>query len=615
MRPTLPVTAALLLTVASLAAAQTWDSSGNALLKGTWCFRQVVWQVGDSSGNLNREISISGNINFDGISTYTLTNLHTADTASPPVNASTSGTFSIAASGYGFLSSPLFSGDQINGLVAQGIFIGSSTENHTGYHDLFIAAQLGTPVFQGSYTLADLDFPTASIFDARDSLLQLNPDGTANANGYVTATGLAPLSQYFSGLTYSVTNGVGAIDFGGALAPSNLISGPKALYFSPDGNFVFGGSLTGWDLIVGVRAATTLPKFSGLYYQAGLDEDNSQVQPATAQHPASGSATLDTYYGALNALPGGQLLGHRRVLTGSTASPAHSTYAASYSINSTGTDDSSDQEHFFFGAGGSIRIGLGNNPLLGISVALHAPALTGSAPFIDPTQITNAASSAPFTAGIAPGELITLYGTGLATQTQYDPTFPTLLAGVQVTVNNRPARLIFVSPTQISALVPFATAESIASILVMSNKAASNTVTTFVNRTAPGVYTVPSGGLGYAAALHGDYSLVTPASPAQPGEVIQVFVTGLGAVSPAVGDAAPGPVNPFSSAVNAITASIGGQPATVQFDGLAPQLSGLYQVNVQVPAGLSDGSVYLSLGGPDSTTAESLLPVASAASQ
>jgi uncharacterized protein (TIGR03437 family) len=86
-------------------------------------------------------------------------------------------------------------------------------------------------------------------------------------------------------------------------------------------------------------------------------------------------------------------------------------------------------------------------------------------------------------------------------------------------------------------------------------------------------------------------------------------------VSPAVGDAAPGPVNPFSSAVNAITASIGGQPATVQFDGLAPQLSGLYQVNVQVPAGLSDGSVYLSLGGPDSTTAESLLPVASAASQ
>src|SRR5215472_8843808 len=229
------VPAALLLTMASLAAAQTWDSTGNALLKGAWCFRQVVWQVGDSSGNLSREISLSGNINFDGTGKYTLTNLHTADTASPPVSASTNGTFSIAASGYGSLSSPLFSGDQVNGLVAQGIFVGSSTENHTGYHDLFIAAQLGTPVFQGSYTLADLDFPTASIFDARDSLLQLNPDGTANASGYVTATGLAPLNQYFSGLAYSVTNGVGAVDFGGSLSPANLVAGPKALYFSPDG--------------------------------------------------------------------------------------------------------------------------------------------------------------------------------------------------------------------------------------------------------------------------------------------------------------------------------------------------------------------------------------------
>jgi uncharacterized protein (TIGR03437 family) len=608
------VPAALLLTLwgASLAAAQTWDSAGNALLKGTWCFRQVVWQVADSSGNLSRAIALSGNITFDGSGTYTLTNLHTADTASPPVSAPPNGTFSIAAGGYGFLSSPLFPGDQVYGLVAQGIFIGSSTENHTGYHDLFIAAQLATPVFQGSYTLADLDFPTASIFDARDSLVQLNPDGTANATGYVTANGFAPVSQSFSGLAYSVINGVGAVDFGGTLAPSNLIAGPKALYFSPDGNFVFGGSLTGWDMIVGVRAAAGLPKFSGLYYQAGLDEDNSQVQPATSQHPATGSATLDTYYGALNALPGGQILGHRRVLTGSAGSPAHSTYAASYSINSSGTDDSNDQEHFFFGAGGAIRIGLGNNPLLGISVALHAPALTGSGPFIDPTRITNAASSAPFTAGIAPGELITLYGTGLAAQTQYDPTFPTLLAGVQVTVNNRPAPLIFVSAGQISALVPFATAEPIASIQVISNHAPSNQVTAFVNRTAPGVYTVPSGGLGYAAALHGDYSLVTPASPAQPGEVIQVFVTGLGSVSPSVGDAAPGPVNPLSSAVSTITASIGGQPAPVQFDGLAPQLSALYQVNVQVPPGLSDGSVYLSLAGPDSTTAESLLPIAAA---
>src|SRR5579871_213996 len=125
---------------------------------------------------------------------------------------------------------------------------------------------------------------------------------------------------------------------------------------------------------------------------------------------------------ARSALSGGQILGHQRMLSANNGKAVHSTYAASYAINSTGADDSNNLQHYFFGAGGAIRIGLGNNPLLGISVALAAPALKNSGVFLDPTRITNAASSAPFTAGIAPGELITLYGTNLAAAAQYDPT-------------------------------------------------------------------------------------------------------------------------------------------------------------------------------------------------
>ena len=44
------------------------------------------------------------------------------------------------------------------------------------------------------------------------------------------------------------------------------------MYISPDGNFVFGGSPTSWDFWVGVRTGTGTPNFSGLYYQAGIDE-------------------------------------------------------------------------------------------------------------------------------------------------------------------------------------------------------------------------------------------------------------------------------------------------------------------------------------------------------
>ena len=64
---------------------------------------------------------------------------------------------SIAASGYGFMSSPLASlfngssanGDVVYGLVSNGIFVGSSTENGIGYNDLMIAAPLPSPTIYG----------------------------------------------------------------------------------------------------------------------------------------------------------------------------------------------------------------------------------------------------------------------------------------------------------------------------------------------------------------------------------------------------------------------------------------------------------------------------------
>ena len=56
-----------------------------------------------------------------------------------PESGTLTGTYSISASGYGFISNPLSSGDYVYGLVSQqGIFVGSSTES--GFNDLFIAA-------------------------------------------------------------------------------------------------------------------------------------------------------------------------------------------------------------------------------------------------------------------------------------------------------------------------------------------------------------------------------------------------------------------------------------------------------------------------------------------
>jgi uncharacterized protein (TIGR03437 family) len=288
------------------------------------------------------------------------------------------------------------------------------------------------------------------------------------------------------------------------------------------------------------------------------------------------------------------------------------TYSEGYSVGSDGTY-SNPYMRYVVGAGG-VRIGSGIGPYLGINVALPAPGFSGSGVFLNPAGIVNAASSAPFTAGIAPGDFITLYGVNLApgTATAYTVPFPTKegLDGVQVTVNGLPAPVQFVSPGQISAIVPYAVGTSIARIQVNNNGVLSNAVTTFVNLTAPGVFTVPAGGLGYGAVLHGDYSLVTKQNPAQVGETVAVYLTGLGTTNPVIPDGSAGPSS--SQTNNTIQVYIGGQAATVGYSGLAPQLAGLYQINVTVPSGVTAGDNSLEIVGPDSDAAEALIPVGSA---
>src|SRR3954469_24753673 len=97
----------LLIAVASLGLhAADWDKSGNNLLNGTYYFRQVYWVIGDSSGDLSRAITLYGNIKFDGNGNYSITsseNAKVVDSNSGTGNLTATGTYSISASGYGFM--------------------------------------------------------------------------------------------------------------------------------------------------------------------------------------------------------------------------------------------------------------------------------------------------------------------------------------------------------------------------------------------------------------------------------------------------------------------------------------------------------------------------------
>jgi uncharacterized protein (TIGR03437 family) len=611
----------LALGLAAQAQTTTWDTSGNGMLNGTYYFRQVIYVLADGAGDLGEAISLYGNIKFDGNGNYALTSgLWLAfDSSSPsgqPVTGSTTGTYSISASGYGFISNP-YTGDNTYGLVSQqGIFVGSSTDNSFGYNDLFVAAPLASPLptaanFSGTYVFSNLDLVGAASGQPAGMLsmmFTLTADGACHL-GNTTVTGyVGPttnlITQAASFPTCLFSNGAAVVTF-----PSNssatLMQGQKYLYFSKDGNFVFGGSpYTGynpWDMIVGVKVSSGTPNFSGLYYQAGIDEVGGD---------------LDTFYGALSA-GSGNILGHQRI-EDLLFTPAATdfTYTDSYTLTS-GATYSTPAARYVVGAGGAVRIGSGIAPYLGLSVAVQAPSLTGTGVYLNPQGIVNAASWAPFTAGIAPGELLTLFNSSnLAADTVVAGIpFPTSLDQVQVSIGGLPAPIYYVSPTQVAVIVPYAVAGPIALVQVTNNGVLSNAVPVFVNGTSPGVFTQNANGLDYGATEHADGSIVTAAHPAVIGETVAVYVTGLGAVSPPIADGAPGPTDTLSEvAAGSVTAAIGGVAATVTYAGLAPQLSGLYQIDVTIPAGLTAGDNYLYISGPDAYNSQSLIPVSTGTS-
>jgi uncharacterized protein (TIGR03437 family) len=109
------------------------------------------------------------------------------------------------------------------------------------------------------------------------------------------------------------------------------------------------------------------------------------------------------------------------------------------------------------------------------------------------------------------------------------------------------------------------------------------------------------------------------------GETVQVYVTGLGDVSPGIVDGAAGPSSPLSQTTNTFTAYLDccatngpgmststgvSATGTVQYEGLAPTLAGKYQVNVTIPTtGVSSGDNILEIAGPDSDAYEAIIPI------
>ena len=196
-----------------------------------------------------------------------------------------------------------------------------------------------------------------------------------------------------------------------------------------------------------------------------------------------------------------------------------------------------------------------------------------------------AVNSASFATGpIAPGSLFSIFGENITATTVSATTFPlpTQLGGVSLTMNSTPLPLLYVSASQINAQAPYEMQPGPVQLTVTSNGIPLTTITVQILATSPGLFMLFNTG-GHAAVENQDFTVNSTQTPAAPGSYLFAFVTGLGAVSPAVADGAPASSSPLSYAMAPVSVLIGGKPAQVAYAGLAPTLAGVSQLNILVP--------------------------------
>ncbi len=221
--------------------------------------------------------------------------------------------------------------------------------------------------------------------------------------------------------------------------------------------------------------------------------------------------------------------------------------------------------------------------------------------FLRPAAAVNAAHFLPLVP-VAPGGLISLFGSGFAADSAQATTtpLPRTLAGSMVEVNDTlRAPLLFVSGRQVNLQLPSQSPAGSQRIAVRRADTEELLAGGFVAvaDSSPGFFTAQQNGSGQVLALNEDNTRNGASNPAARGSVVQVFGTGQGPLSPGIADGEPASSSPLSRTVAVPTADGGTcltkQPAVcvavgssfgeILFSGMAPGFVGLWQVNVRIP--------------------------------
>jgi uncharacterized protein (TIGR03437 family) len=241
---------------------------------------------------------------------------------------------------------------------------------------------------------------------------------------------------------------------------------------------------------------------------------------------------------------------------------------------------------------------------------------------------------------VSAGSIVSLYANGLGSA-NITTGFPsTNFQGVSVSFNGRSAPLFHVngSVSSVDLLVPEELGDSgTATVQLTTPSGTSPDYMVNLAAATPGLYRIADpatkGRLNIIAQFANTVWLAMPASmatalslpgncgvsvtdplaacaqPAASGDYLVIYVTGLGLATPngspsgtplATGLAAPADGSVLYETPTLPAVTVGGVAAQVLYSGLAPGFAGLYQVDIQVPAGVAEGDdvpVALSMSG------------------
>jgi uncharacterized protein (TIGR03437 family) len=432
---------------------------------------------------------------------------------------------------------------------------GSGTQGYTGDGAAATSAQLNTPVG-----------------------LAVDKSG----NLYIADVDNSVIRKVSTGGIITTVAGNGSQGYSGDTGPANgaTLNGPEGVAVDASGNLYITDTLNG--VIRAVNASGTISTIAG----NGIDGYSGDGGPATSAEFGSPVGIVVDSAGNLYIADSGARI--RKVFTsgfittiagsgvrgysgdGGLATAATLNGAAGLAVDSTGDIFIADAA---------------NN-------AIRELVFTGSGLSI--SAVTNGASNQ--TGAIAPGEVLVIYGSniGAGSLTTYQltgaGTVSTSLAGTSVYIGGVLAPVIYTSPNQVSAIVPFSVSGSTAPLFILNQNQTTAPATLNVAPSATAVFTANGSGLGQAAAINQDNSVNGSAHPASSGQIVTLFITGAGQTNPQGQDGLLAAV-PLPIPLLPVSVAIGGKSATIQYVGASPgTVAGVTQVNAVVPSGLPAGN-------------------------